>query len=434
MVVRSYPDVGSAAEQLAKTAMVWEDRRALIKQSGAMNVQSIAQWMKNNPLLAGSLLGASGGGLYGLLTSLGREEEDRSPLQSAMTGALGGGLLGLGGGAIYKYGPELYSRYFGDKAKAPTPTAATPEHTEIWNKITSGELNPQDVLKSKDPAAIQLMIEAAERATPQAATPATSEGLFDHIDYLSRGLGLTGGEASSAAPLQVPADTNISDLGRRNLEQEYARQVGGISEANLPPGGLERIKQVAPIGAGAAGLIDLGRFGLHRAKNRDWMALQRVAEGQGGKGPHAEAMQQIAESPATAKSMVSQSRRSERPARPERPPPTPLTPSTRTQLRRMLTGEGMHPKIRQPWVTPQPPRPERPAHIATMPGGQAIEAAHIRAKVQAGRAGNKPFKSLFKGKTGLGLGGLLTIGPGLWGAHQEGKARKLQEQQMGLKP
>jgi hypothetical protein len=82
-------------------------------------MDNIFAWLKQNPEAAGALLGVGGGALYGGLSSLFQDEEERAPLQSALTGALGGGLLGLGGGLAYRHLPGLLSRYGGEEKPLP---------------------------------------------------------------------------------------------------------------------------------------------------------------------------------------------------------------------------------------------------------------------------------------------------------------------------
>lgn len=436
MVVRSYPDVGSAAEQLAKTAMVWEDRRALTKQSNAMNVQSIAQWMKNNPLLAGSLLGAGGGGLYGLLTSFGREEEDRSPLQSAMTGALGGGLLGLGGGAIYKYGPELYSRYFGDKAEAP---ALESGGAEILDSLLSGESKIQDIYDAGD-------IETIERVNAAIASPEgqkriigrgqASEGfdLYKAPGYIWSGAKdeIFGG-SPSVTPLRLPEGMVISEPLRQGAETLHQLQSGGVAEATSTPGMMGRMKQFTPLNIGLVGASELGLKGIDKLRNPAWADLHAVAGEQKGKGPNLQAMQEIAESPAAAKEVTRAASRFRAPARPA------ATPPTKSEIHDMLTGKN--------W-TPPPSRPKIPLHTVETPGGQSMEAAQVRAKIREGRKQRtkppaktpttsiipkKPFS--FRGRGARTLG--LLSWPALWGAYERGKSLRSQNQQTpstGSKP
>ncbi len=108
MAAPSFNNHEEAATHLAKTAMAAWDEAALVKQA---DVGQIMELLKKRPLLAGSLIGAGGGALYGAATSLGKEDEERNTLQSMLTGAMGGGLLGLGGGALYEYGRPLVNRY-----------------------------------------------------------------------------------------------------------------------------------------------------------------------------------------------------------------------------------------------------------------------------------------------------------------------------------
>lgn len=104
--------IKEAAAKLADTVVAAQTA----KQA---SMDNIFAWLKQNPEAAGALLGVGGGALYGGLSSLFQDEEERAPLQSALTGALGGGLLGLGGGLAYRHLPGLLSRYGGEEKPLP---------------------------------------------------------------------------------------------------------------------------------------------------------------------------------------------------------------------------------------------------------------------------------------------------------------------------
>ena len=114
MEVRSFNNPGDAAHALATTAAVGTLRRySLVKQaqpewmpSGedvSKGFGNLLSWWNALPIeLQGSLIGAGGGGLFGLLSGLGQDKEDRNIPGSMLTGAVAGGLLGGGAGLAYK--------------------------------------------------------------------------------------------------------------------------------------------------------------------------------------------------------------------------------------------------------------------------------------------------------------------------------------------
>lgn len=103
MVTHLFDNTAEAARKLACLAMEKQAARSVRrKQANAEWLNTVLQWAKENPEMAGSLLGLTGGGLFGALSSLGRDEDERNTVGSAMTGALGGGLLGLGSGLAYR--------------------------------------------------------------------------------------------------------------------------------------------------------------------------------------------------------------------------------------------------------------------------------------------------------------------------------------------
>ena len=110
-----------AAAALAKTATEARLRRDLEKRAlitmpqflqnaagavkglGTMSsigegINKATDWVKANPEIGGTLLGAGGGALVGGLSSLSRRPEERDTAGSALTGALAGAGLGLGAG------------------------------------------------------------------------------------------------------------------------------------------------------------------------------------------------------------------------------------------------------------------------------------------------------------------------------------------------
>lgn len=119
--------ISEAVDLLVKTAS-----DGFSKREKRSDVDDVIQAIRSNPMLAGSLLGAGGGAALGGLSSLARDEEDRAPWQSALTGGAAGGLLGLGAGAGYKYMPEI-RRYLSSAGEAtqpqPHPFADMPEQT-----------------------------------------------------------------------------------------------------------------------------------------------------------------------------------------------------------------------------------------------------------------------------------------------------------------
>ena len=72
--------IKEAAAKLADTVVAAQTA----KQA---SMDNIFAWLKQNPEAAGALLGVGGGALYGGLSSLFQDEEERAPLQSALTGA-----------------------------------------------------------------------------------------------------------------------------------------------------------------------------------------------------------------------------------------------------------------------------------------------------------------------------------------------------------
>lgn len=100
-------DISKAAAQLAKTAVAARAvRRQRVKQAH-VDWQAVLQWAKENPQLAGPIIGSVLGAGTGLATSFAQPREDRRSLRSALTGGLAGGLLGFGGGLAYSQGDKI---------------------------------------------------------------------------------------------------------------------------------------------------------------------------------------------------------------------------------------------------------------------------------------------------------------------------------------
>jgi hypothetical protein len=85
-----------------------------IKKANPFTDQISKAWQAAGPVGQGGLIGAGAGGALGLGSSLLGNREDKHPVQSALTGALGGAALGAGGALAY---PKIMGM-FGQKGQA----------------------------------------------------------------------------------------------------------------------------------------------------------------------------------------------------------------------------------------------------------------------------------------------------------------------------
>lgn len=97
--------VKEAAEKLALRRMAGIELRRL-KEAGKTKSAGILDTIKENPILASTLIGGAGGAAFGGLSSLGRRKEERQTGHNMLTGALAGGALGLGGSLAATKLPE----------------------------------------------------------------------------------------------------------------------------------------------------------------------------------------------------------------------------------------------------------------------------------------------------------------------------------------
>lgn len=96
-----------AIEKLASVAAEARLRRKYAMPSFSDALSALKSQAAAHPTAALGLGGAALGGLYGGLTSLGQEPEERQPLSRAFTGALAGGAAGLGAGVLHEHLPAL---------------------------------------------------------------------------------------------------------------------------------------------------------------------------------------------------------------------------------------------------------------------------------------------------------------------------------------
>ncbi len=97
--------VKEAAEKLAIRRIAGLEIRRL-KEAGKTKSAGILDTIKENPILASTLIGGAGGAAFGGLSSLGRRKEERQTGHNILTGALAGGALGLGGSMAATKLPE----------------------------------------------------------------------------------------------------------------------------------------------------------------------------------------------------------------------------------------------------------------------------------------------------------------------------------------
>jgi hypothetical protein len=84
---------------LAKQAVLGRELRTL-REKYALSMSDITEYAKANPALTGAAIGAGGGALFGGLSNLAKDPEDRQTGRGLLTGALAGGALGLGVGHL----------------------------------------------------------------------------------------------------------------------------------------------------------------------------------------------------------------------------------------------------------------------------------------------------------------------------------------------
>lgn len=100
-------NLDEAIEKLAAVAAEARLRRKYAMPSLSDAFSALKSQATAHPTAALGLGGAALGGLYGGLTSLGQEPEERQPLSRALTGALAGGAAGIGAGMLHEHLPPL---------------------------------------------------------------------------------------------------------------------------------------------------------------------------------------------------------------------------------------------------------------------------------------------------------------------------------------
>lgn len=145
MEIKSLNNIKEAATELAYLSIAMQP--PMEKQA---DVDQILNWFRTSdygPVLAGSLLGAGGGGLFGLVSSYGKEEDERNPIQSALTGALGGGILGAGGGLLAQHLPDLLGREATRTGKNPMTRETDKAVTNIVNRTMGEQEGPESIIR-----------------------------------------------------------------------------------------------------------------------------------------------------------------------------------------------------------------------------------------------------------------------------------------------
>lgn len=200
---------------------------------------ALKEWAKANPELAISLGGAAGGGLLGMLSARGQDEEDRDYGQSGLSGALSGGLLGLGAGAVYRYAPSIYKKI----TQTPDIDPASPvgkviaqKGQEIAKLYTTDKKKFTEIYPELPPAIQQSALAAIAGGAGQSKTPAAQGVAVPQSSAANRSQAERGYRAAPVEE-QYGLPTKLFGKNRGGKIEEGLRNIGlgGIPGLTVMP-------------------------------------------------------------------------------------------------------------------------------------------------------------------------------------------------------
>ena len=229
MAVPSSTDIEKTAQMLSCELAAGRELRRFAKEANWVETLK-SRWSGLSPTAKGLLAGTAGGAVLGGLSSLGREKEERQPLQSALTGGLAGGLLGGGLGFAAQYGgllpgksKPLFLRQGGASAKALDPKVIarmTPEELAAIDpkQLASSSLEALNAVKARQQQWIQ-------QAHDQAASP---------LARVSGALGVTAAGAGLAEKARKGYRTRTSLFGGPSDLVRGWEALDAKARANMP--------------------------------------------------------------------------------------------------------------------------------------------------------------------------------------------------------
>lgn len=201
--------VDAFVEKIAKRAVLVRAMPATAMRTKAASendwLGQAGNWLKNqwntNDVFRHSVYGAGAGGLAGLGSTLFQDEEDATPVRSALTGALGGAAIGGGLSAINKYWPTK-------KENLAPPSLTADQRKEVLRESAgvpatatgdSGTAASADLSRQDQRALIEHRLRAFAKGEPGAPSLEEAKQLAAQV----RGL--------SSTPLYSDPGTAVTD-------------------------------------------------------------------------------------------------------------------------------------------------------------------------------------------------------------------------------
>jgi hypothetical protein len=293
------PDTRDAAvAYLAKRAAAGRCLRIEKSAGVGDSLGRIFHWLKDNPAVAYSLLGAGGGAAAGGLLNLGRDKEDRTPLSSMATGALAGGGLGLGAGLLAQspalkrqlnklptwegvkgkfsqgweefkdsFNPEADTASSGPETSPPSPT---PEQQFIQYGVKNNLFTPEQYAEAGAEGQGQLlkMVETHAGENAMSQTQALGESAVGNLPLYGAGAAGVGAiETGLSMPragdlargLDSSAAANLSPEMRAHLEGLSRSQAGRLARKTHPFNFSNKPVATVPGAPAGRGLVGMGQ-------------------------------------------------------------------------------------------------------------------------------------------------------------------------------